>query len=121
MLIVCCGKRCVQCVGPSMLPTLKEDGDVVIVQNLDHSKSFFGRLLFNHQVDPMSSASSSPGWKRSVCYKKGDVVVSHCKDELEKVVCKRIAAVEGERISYRGNGELQLLCALSGAQTAIFH
>lgn len=86
------------CVGPSMLPTFKEDGDVVIVERLDHSKSIIGRLLCNNK--------DKDGKPRRNFYKKGDAVISLCKDDLEKTVCKRIAAVEGDRVSYRGNGIL---------------
>ena len=85
-----------------MLPTFKEDGDVVIVERLDHSKTFIGRLLYNNRDD--NNTAEPPAWKRHV-YRKGDAVISFCKDDLGKTVCKRVAAVEGERVSYRGSGK----------------
>lgn len=84
-----------------MLPTFKEDGDVVIVQRLDHSKRILGKLLFN--------TKDENGKARRDYYKKGDAVICYCKDDLDKTVCKRVAAVEGDRVSYRGNGNIALL------------
>jgi signal peptidase I len=99
-----------------MLPTFREDGDVVIIQKLDHSKTFFGRLLFNNkdddddisisasdEHDPTTRSKPKPAWRRSV-YKRGDAVISYCKDDVGKTVCKRVAALEGDMVSFRGNG-----------------
>ena len=61
------------CVGPSMLPTMKQDGDVVITQ------SFTNRVL------------GRP-------YQAGDVVICQCPYDPNKTVCKRIVAVEGDVI-----------------------
>ena len=33
-------------------------------------------------------------------FKKGDVVISHCPYDIDKTVCKRIAAVEGETVVF---------------------
>lgn len=88
-----------------MLPTFREDGDVVIVHKLDHSKTFLGRLYLNSANDSEANdKETKPKWKRSV-YKKGDAVISCCKDDLNKTVCKRIAGVEGDMVSYRGHGK----------------
>jgi signal peptidase I len=35
-------------------------------------------------------------------FKKGDVVISHCPYDIDKTVCKRIAAVEGETVIFGG-------------------
>jgi mitochondrial inner membrane protease subunit 1 len=53
-----------------MLPTFKEDGDVVVVS----------RIVPNG-------------------YKRGDVVISVCKTDPNKTVCKRISALPGDYIT----------------------
>ena len=59
------------CVGPSMIPTMKPDGDVVITQSFTH------RVL------------GRP-------YQTGDVVICQCPYDPNKTVCKRIVATEGD-------------------------
>ena len=41
-------------------------------------------------------------------------MVSLCKDDLSKTVCKRVAAVEGEQMPYKGNGKNRLWSPFSG-------
>lgn len=60
-------------LGPSMLPTVNESGDLVIVDNFSY------KIL-------------------SKDFKKGDVVISICPTQRNKLVCKRIIATEGDRI-----------------------
>ena len=89
-----------------MLPTIKNNGDVVIVKNLDHTKTFIGRLLFNNKDDDDDDKENNnerSHWKNSP-YKVGDIVISYCKDDLDKTVCKRIVAAEGDHVSYSGQG-----------------
>ena len=66
------------CVGPSMLPTMKQDGDVVITQS------------FTHQV-------------LGLPYKAGEVVICQCPYDPNKTVCKRIVATEGDIIHPHSN------------------
>ena len=91
-----------------MLPTFREDGDVVIIQKLDHSKTLLGRLFFNNEDDKQATTidmpKQTPRWHRHV-YKKGDAVIACCKDDVNKTVCKRIAGIEGDLMSFRGNGK----------------
>lgn len=61
------------CIGPSMLPTLREKGDLVLIDKWSH------KIL------------NTP-------YQKGDVVISTCPYDTEKTVCKRIRAVAGDSI-----------------------
>jgi hypothetical protein len=61
-------------------------------------------------VNSKQKDKKSELWKRNI-YKKGDAVISYCKDDLGKTVCKRVAALEGERVSYRGNGMQYMSCS----------
>lgn len=98
-----------KCIGPSMIPTFREDGDTVVFMNLDHSKTLFGRLIFNVDDDlPEASGlprstDPNPSYRRGF-YKKGDAIISDCKDDPNKRVCKRIAAMEGEWVTEGRNG-----------------
>ena len=59
------------CVGPSMIPTLNEKGDFVLID-------VFSYRLLNKD------------------YRVGDVVICVCPYDPDKTVCKRIAAVSGD-------------------------
>jgi len=61
------------CIGPSMLPTLREKGDLVFIDKWSHS------VL-------------------QIPYQRGDVVICTCPYDTEKTVCKRIRAVAGDDI-----------------------
>ena len=65
-------KWCIEISGGSMLPTLNESGDRVL-------------------LDPLSK------WRRK--YMKGDIVVAYSNVSSD-LVCKRIAAVEGDVVHY---------------------
>jgi mitochondrial inner membrane protease subunit 1 len=56
-----------QCVGPSMLPTFRSDGDIVIVEKT--------------LIEP---------------YQVGDVVICQSVSNPKKTVCKRIGALPGD-------------------------
>eukprot|EP01041_Mallomonas_annulata_P000469 gene469-877_t len=64
------------CVGPSMIPTFKENGDLVFV---DH---------FSHKI------LQRP-------FKQGDVVICICPYDAEKTICKRIAGLPGDTIAVK--------------------
>lgn len=66
------------CIGPSMIPTMKQDGDVVITQSFTH------RVL------------GRP-------YQTGEVVICQCPYDPTKTVCKRIVAIEGDVIDPQGD------------------
>ena len=59
------------CVGPSMIPTLNEKGDFVLID-------VFSYRMLNKD------------------YRVGDVVICVCPYDPDKTVCKRIAAVSGD-------------------------
>lgn len=59
-----------------MLPTFREHGDVVIVDNF--TTKVLGRP-----------------------YKRGDIVVCQSPDHLNKTVCKRLVGLPGDMVSYR--------------------
>lgn len=59
------------CVGPSMIPTLNEKGDFVLID------------VFSYRILDKE-------------YHVGDVVISVCPYDPDKTVCKRIAAVGGD-------------------------
>lgn len=59
------------CVGPSMLPTLREEGDVVLI---DRISAWF--------------------WSRR--YQKNDVVISICPYDPNKAICKRVMGTAGD-------------------------
>lgn len=59
------------CTGPSMLPTISESGNIVLI---DH----FSYVFLNNE------------------YKKGDVVVCLSPNDRRKNICKRIVATEGD-------------------------
>ncbi len=61
------------CIGPSMLPTLREKGDFVFIDKWSH------KIL-------------------NIPYQRGDVVICTCPYDTEKTVCKRIRAVAGDSI-----------------------
>lgn len=61
------------CVGPSMIPTFKEEGDFVVVDTFSHR--FNGRK-----------------------FGVGDIIIATCPYDTDKDVCKRIAAVEGDPV-----------------------
>ena len=63
----------IQCVGPSMLPTFRENGDLVLVNR--YSNIFFGRK-----------------------YIRGDIVIAWAPYDPEKLICKRVAGVEGQTV-----------------------
>ena len=65
---------CVQCIGPSMMPTFNHDGDVVLVNKIVRDG-----------------------------YHKGDVVISICNTDPGKTVCKRIAGMPGEKVFFRNS------------------
>lgn len=67
------------CIGPSMIPTFKTNGDLVY-------------------VDMFSSKILNRG------FKKGDVVIAICPYDADKTVCKRIAALPGEVVCVRHEG-----------------
>jgi len=67
-----------QCVGPSMLPTFRENGDFVLYDS------------FSYKI--MSDE-----------YKAGDVVICVCPYDPSKSVCKRVAAVAGDSINVSDN------------------
>lgn len=60
-----------------MIPTINEDGDRVLVD-------IFSYKCLNKK------------------YQNGDVVISHSPTNLDKNVCKRICAVEGESVYFQG-------------------
>lgn len=64
-----------QCIGPSMLPTMNESGDIVLVDKT--------RKPFKSE------------------FKKGMVILAKSPTEPTKTVCKRIKAVEGDKISIK--------------------
>jgi mitochondrial inner membrane protease subunit 1 len=66
------------CVGPSMLPTINEKGDLVFIDHLSYS------ILQND-------------------YKRGDVVICVSPYDRRKNVCKRITGVEGDMMTIRSN------------------
>lgn len=59
------------CVGPSMIPTFKKEGNLAIVD------------LFSYRV-------------RGENYKKGDVVICICPTDPKRRVCKRILGLSGD-------------------------
>jgi signal peptidase I len=59
------------CIGPSMMPTFREEGDVCLIDTFSYA---FGLKE----------------------YKKGDVVICTCPYNHEKTVCKRIGGTEGD-------------------------
>mmetsp|Transcript_24199 Transcript_24199/g.22004 ORF Transcript_24199/g.22004 Transcript_24199/m.22004 type:complete len:178 (+) Transcript_24199:43-576(+) len=61
------------CIGPSMLPTINESGDFVLIDRFSY--------------DVLGKE-----------YKKGDVIVSLSPYDRHKSICKRIVAVEGDII-----------------------
>ncbi len=70
------GVNLTYCVGPSMLPTIPEKGNMVLIDT------------FNYRV-----------MKKK--YKVGDVVICSCPYEAEKSVCKRVAATAGDSVYMR--------------------
>ena len=72
----CCVLVVVQCHGPSMLPAINEEGDVILVDK-----------------------TSRWSWLRKL--KVGDVVIVQSPSEPGMVVCKRITALAGERVWMR--------------------
>mmetsp|Transcript_5587 Transcript_5587/g.5776 ORF Transcript_5587/g.5776 Transcript_5587/m.5776 type:complete len:165 (+) Transcript_5587:83-577(+) len=62
------------CVGPSMVPTFDEKGDLVVVD------------CFSQKILHRS-------------YQQGDVVISVCPYDPEKTICKRIVALPGDTVS----------------------
>ena len=67
------GVNVTYCIGPSMIPTIHQNGNLVLID------TFNPRLL------------GTP-------YKTGDVVISTCPYDADKTVCKRITATEGQTI-----------------------
>uniref|UniRef100_A0AAV1TUS0 Mitochondrial inner membrane protease subunit n=1 Tax=Peronospora matthiolae TaxID=2874970 RepID=A0AAV1TUS0_9STRA len=65
----------VKCVGPSMLPTLNRDGDIVLLDKV--TPRFF------RQFEP------------------GDVVIAKSMSNPRQTVCKRIIAQEGDTVCVR--------------------
>ncbi|CAK4551984.1 unnamed protein product [Aphanomyces euteiches] len=64
----------VLCVGPSMLPTLNEHGDVVLLDKV------------------------TPRWRK---LRNGEIVIAHSPTSYRQTVCKRIVASEGETIGLK--------------------
>ena len=76
------GVNVTYCIGPSMIPTIHQSGNLVLIDS------------FNYRL-------------RSEAYKNGDVVISTCPYDADKTVCKRVTAVEGDTVkvkSPRGSG-----------------
>lgn len=63
-------------IGPSMIPTFREAGDLLLVDKI--SPRFTG-------------------------YKKGDIVIAKSPSKLNNLLCKRIIAVEGEVVEAGNN------------------
>ncbi len=61
------------CVGPSMLPTISERGDIVFIDHISY-------IIFRKD------------------YKRGDVVISVSPNDPHRAVCKRITGIEGDII-----------------------
>ncbi|GLE03259.1 hypothetical protein PINS_up019185 [Pythium insidiosum] len=68
------GVDTIKCVGPSMLPTLNRDGDIVLVDKL------------TPRVRP---------------FERGEVVISKSVSNPRHTVCKRIIAMEGDTVCVR--------------------
>ena len=64
------------CIGPSMEPALKTGGQVVLIDN-------FSYLVLGKT------------------YNNGDVVLSTCPYDANKLICKRVTAVAGEHVQVR--------------------
>ncbi|CAM9150229.1 unnamed protein product, partial [Ectocarpus fasciculatus] len=62
-----------QCVGPSMLPTFRETGDLVLVDR-----------FMRHIIKRV--------------YSKGDIVIAWAPYDPEKLVCKRIGGCAGDTV-----------------------
>ena len=73
------------CVGPSMLPTLNQWGDVVLVD----------RTPFVPTMCCFANGNNGVG--------KGDVVVSRSPTNPKHMVCKRVVAVGGERVEKKAS------------------
>lgn len=65
------------CVGPSMLPTIKGSGEYIFIDRISYIKSKY----IEHKD-----------------YTRGDVVVVVCPYDASKSICKRVTAIEGDRI-----------------------
>ena len=75
------------CVGPSMLPTFNQWGDVVLVDRT-----------------PVCFANNRPqAAKKKNGIGKGDVVVSRSPTNPKHMVCKRVVAVGGERVEKKAS------------------
>ena len=73
------------CVGPSMLPTFNQWGDVVLVD----------RTPFVPTMCCFANGNNGVG--------KGDVVVSRSPTNPKHMVCKRVVAVGGERVEKKAS------------------
>ena len=74
------------CVGPSMLPTFNQWGDVVLVDRT-----------------PLCFANNRPKPAKKNGIGKGDVVVSRSPTNPKHMVCKRVVAVGGERVEKKAS------------------
>lgn len=77
------------CTGFSMLPTLSQHGDCVIVSPLPYSRwtsSYFG------------SGSGATNGRKLLGPQRGDVVVATSPMDPRQTVCKRVIGVEGDMI-----------------------
>jgi mitochondrial inner membrane protease subunit 1 len=72
------GVNLTYCVGPSMVPTISEKGNLVLIDT------------FSYRV------MNKP-------YKTGDVVICTCPNDAGKQVCKRIGAVAGDKVNLKYN------------------
>jgi signal peptidase I len=67
------------CVGPSMMPTFNQNGDLVLIDN-------FSYKILNHK------------------YKVGDCIICICPYNADKTICKRVTAIEGGiKLVYRSH------------------
>ena len=76
------------CVGPSMLPTLNQWGDVVLV---DRTPCVVPTIMWCFANDGNNGVG------------KGDVVVSRSLTNPKHMVCKRVVAVGGERVEKKAS------------------